>query len=178
MNNKLTHIIKACLQLDYSAQKELYDLSVDRLYYAVKRYVKEPYFIENILQDTFIKIFKHLDTYDPEKGAFSTWSNTIAIREALLHLRKKSLEFVPLENMHLDFAGDLDPILAKMDADEIITLIDKIPAKYKIIFNLYEIDGYSHKEIAEMIKITTSTSRSYLTRAKKMIQQEIGFCVN
>lgn len=142
------------------------------------RYVNDPYFVENILQDVFIKIFKNLDSYDSEKGAFSTWSNTIAIRESLNHLRKKRLDFIPLDNVHLDFTGNLDPLLANMEAEELLALIKKIPAKYQVIFNMYEIDGYSHKEIAEIINITKSSSRSYLSRAKKMTQQEIGFCVN
>jgi len=144
----------------------------------VVRYVNDPYFVENILQDVFIKIFKNLDSYDSEKGAFSTWSNTIAIRESLNHLRKKRLDFIPLDNVHLDFIGNLDPLLANMEAEELLALIKKNPAKYQVIFNMYEIDGYSHKEIAEIINITKSSSRSYLSRAKKMIQQEIGFCVN
>lgn len=178
MKKDIVHIIKACLQLDPAAQKELYLLHVDRLYYTVARYVQNSFFIENILQDIFVKIFKQLKSYDATKGAFTTWSNTIAIRESLNHLRKNQLEFVPLENDQLDFVGNIDPLLANMEAQDLLNLIQRIPTKYQLIFNLYEIDGYNHNEIAAMLKITASTSRSYLTRAKKMIQQEIGFCVN
>jgi len=178
LKNKIAHIIKACLRLDPDAQKQLYLLHVDRLYFTISRYVHDKFFVENILQDVFLKIFKQLKTYDAAKGAFTTWSSTIAIRESLNHLRKNRLEFVPLENNQLDFVGNIDPLLANMEAEELLNIIKRIPTKYQLIFNLYEIDGYAHNEIATLLNITASSSRSYLARAKKMIQQEIGFCVN
>lgn len=178
MAKEIQHIIKACLQFDATAQKKLYDLSVDRLYFTVSRYINDNFFVENVLQDVFIRIFNQLDKYNATKGAFSTWSGTIAIRVSLNFLRKKRLAFVPIENDHLDFIGHLDPMLSKMEIDELFQLIRSIPEKYQIIFMLYEVDGYVHKEIAEMLEITEGTSRSYLARAKKLIQEKIGFCVN
>lgn len=169
------HIIEACQRKELSAQEQLYTFYVDRLYYTVLRYVSDRYYIENIVQDVFLKIFKHISHYDPSKASFSTWVKVIAIREAINHCKKKSISFSPIED-----AGDLsrdDAVatgLAQLKAADILSVIAKIPDKYRIIFNLYEIDGYSHQEIADFLGITDSTSRSYLSRAKSMIQVQLN----
>lgn len=177
MKNEVQIVIDNCLHKDTKAQRELYDLYVDRLYYVVYRYVSDTYYIENILQDVFLKVFNKIETFDANKASFSTWINTIAIRESLNHIRKKKLDFVPIENSIHDVSASVDPLIAKMDAQELMYLIASIPDKFRIVFNLYEVDGYSHKEIEEMLNITASTSRSYLTRAKKHIQSTIRLTV-
>lgn len=177
MNQSLEHIIKACLQKDQRAMRALYDLFVDRLYFVCRRYVRDKYYIENILQDVFLKAFKALDRFDPIKASFNTWITTIAIRESLNHIRKNKIEFSPIDEK-LQVSANVDPLLLEMDTEELLAVIDTLQEKYKIIFNLYEVDGYSHSEIAAMLGINISTSRSYLARAKKMIQKEIKFCLN
>lgn len=168
------HIIKACQRNELSAQEQLYAFYVDRLYYTIFRYVNDAYYIENIVQDVFLKIFNHIARYDPSKASFSTWIKVIAIREAINHCKKKAMQFAPIEE-----ATDLsqDPAiangLAELKAADILAMIAKIPDKYRIIFNLFEIDGYSHQEIGDFLDITESTSRSYLTRAKKMIKVQL-----
>ncbi len=174
MADKIYHIIKACLRKNSVAQKELYDRYVDRLYYTAIRYVDDSFYVENILQDVFLKVFTRLESFDPSKASFTTWINTITIRECLNHLRKNNLHFEALDNHANELADNIDPLLLQMEAEEILGLILRIPQKYRTIFNLYEIDGYSHNEISQMLSINTSTSRSYLTRAKKLIQQEIS----
>lgn len=174
MKNDINNIIINCLRRDINAQRALYDLYVDRLYYVVYRYVNDTYYIENILQDVFLKTFNKLETFDSNKASFTTWINTIAIRESLNHLRKKKLTFVPYEEVTKDISAEIDPIISKMDAQELMYLIATIPEKLRIVFNLYEIDGYNHNEIETMLGIKASTSRSYLTRAKAHIQSVIG----
>jgi len=178
LTNEINNIINNCLRKDINAQRALYDLYVDRLYYVVYRYVSDPYYIENILQDVFLKALNKLDTFDSNKASFSTWINTIAIRESLNHLRKKKLIFIPFEESTKDISADIDPLIAKMEAQELMYLIASIPEKLRIVFNLYEVDGYSHKEIENMLDITASTSRAYLTRAKKHIQSIISLNVS
>lgn len=178
MKKDINIIISNCLHGDYIAQRKLYDLYVDRLYYVIYRYVNDPYYIENILQDVFLKTFKNLDTFDSSKASFTTWITTIAIRESLNHLRKKKLTFVSFEDSVKDISTEIDPILSKMEAQELMYLIASIPEKLRIVFNLYEVDGYSHKEIEIMLGITASTSRAYLTRAKKHIQSVISLNIS
>lgn len=176
MSNSIEHIISACLRNEASAQKELYHLYVDRLYYTVLRYINDTYVVENVLQDVFIKIFTKLDTYDPTKGAFSTWSTTIAIRESLNHLRKRKLIFEPLDKVQV--SSNIDSVISSMNVDDLLEIIKRLPTKYQVIFNMHVIDGYSHVEIEKMININQNTSRSYLSRAKKMLQKEIELHLN
>lgn len=173
MEAKLQHIITACLRKEESAMRAIYDRYVDRLYYVVKRYVKEDFHIENILQDTFLKVFNKIDSFDAQKGSFNTWITTIAIRESLNHLRKSKMDIMPLDDASTWVSADVDPLLTQLELEDLMIRVNAIPEKYGIIFKLYEVDGYDHKEIAEMLGIGTSTSRSYLTRAKKMLQEEI-----
>jgi len=164
-------IIEACQHFDPKAQKQLYDLFVDRLYFIVLRYTNDKYYIENILQDTFLKIFNNISRYDHTKGAFTSWIKVIAIRESINHLRKNKIVFSPLTIVE-NTTFNVVETFSKMNVEEILHYVSKIPDKYRVIFNMYEIDGYKHREIAETLGISEGTSRAYLTRSKKMIKKE------
>jgi len=168
------NIIKACQRNELSAQEELYQFYVDRLYFVIYRYVNDKYFIENILQDVFLKVFINISGFDKNKASLTTWIKRIAINESINYCKKRKLEFVPLQEVSLKASGaSKELVLSKLQAEDILKLINKIPEKYRLIFNLFELDGYSHKEISIMLEINKSTSRSYLTRAKQMIQKEL-----
>ncbi len=176
MNQDLKHIILGCQRKEYKAQRSLYMLFVDRLYFVIFRYVNDAFYTQNILQDVFFKAFKSIEKYDANKSAFNTWITTIAIRESISHCRKRKFDFSPVEELHLPYS-ESDNIISKLEAEDILKTIAGISDKYRVIFNLYEIDGYSHKEIAAMLDITVSTSRSYLTRSKQQIQTKLsGIC--
>lgn len=173
--SSIKHIIKGCKNREEKAQQLLYSLYVDKLYFVVCRYVNDTFYIQNILQDVFIKIFNHIDSYDESKASFLTWAKTIAVRESINHCKKRNINFTPIDsidNSILYVSATL--ALSKLAVEDLLNIIAKIPIKYRTIFNLYEIDGYSHDEIAQLLQITASTSRSYLTRAKKMVQEEIN----
>lgn len=170
----IQHIIKACRRRDEKAQQMLYSLYVDKLYFVVSRYTTDQYYIQNILQDVFIKIFVNISKYDEKKASFLTWAKTIAVRESLNHCKKKNLQFESIDHLENSIQYVSATLaLSKLAAEDILAIIAQIPTKYRTIFNLYEIDGYTHKEIATLLNITESTSRSYLTRAKKMVQEEM-----
>jgi len=173
LSQNLKHIIAACRRKEQKAQKTLYSLFVDRLYFTIFRYVNDPFYAQNILQDVFFKAFKNIDSYDSNKAAFNTWITTIAIRESISHCRKRKIEFSPVEKTKIQYT-DNENALSKLKAEDLLKTISEIPDKYRMIFNLYEIDGYSHKEIAEMLGISLGTSRSYLTRAKQQIQMKLA----
>lgn len=166
-------LIEACRRGVVSAQRELYDRYVDRLYHVILRYVKDTHYAENVLQDVFLKVFNNIQTYETQKGAFNTWVNTIAVREAINHCKKRKPVFEPIESTSPFNCSRQALILFILQAEEIMFIIGQIPLKYRIIFNLYDIDGYTHREIANLLEISESTSRSYLARAKGMIQQKV-----
>ncbi len=146
---------------------------VDRLYYTVIRYISDKHEVENVLQEVFIKIFGKLEQYDVNKGAFITWASIIAIRESINHLRKRKIRFEPIEKA--SFVYQKESIYSDMEMEDLLKLISRLPEKYQIIFNMHEIDGYTHVEIEQMIQINQNTSRSYLSRAKQLLQKEIEF---
>ena len=172
-NEKIQKLVKACKKREFKAQRMLYDTYVDTMYYVVKRYVNDEYYIANIVQDIFLKIFNNIDKYDSIKGAFSTWINTIAVRETINHLKKQKNFMVYNQNLKVVKSTE-EGILDKLNADDILEVLSSIHEKYRTVFNLYEIDGFSHKEIAEILGITDSSSRTYLTRAKKILQERIN----
>lgn len=170
----MKELIKACQQCDPAAQKLLYERHVDRLYYTIFRYVKNQFDVENLLQDVFLKIYNNIFSFDKSKGSFITWSATIAIRTALNHCKKAKFDFSFIED-HLALENEIIVLpLQNLAAQDLLNLINSIEDKYRVIFNLYEIDGYKHDEIAKMLNIKASTSRSSLTRAKKLIIEKIA----
>ena len=173
MKKDLSHIIKACQRKEKKAQQSLYNLFVDRLYYVVLRYVNDTFYTQNVLQDVFFKAFKNIDSFDEKIASFNTWITTIAIRESISHCRKKSFDFSPIENMNIP-TSDLENILSQLQAEELLKVIAKIPDKFRVVFNLYEIDGFKHHEIAEILGISEGTSRSYLTRAKQQLRKKLA----
>jgi len=95
------------------------------------------------------------------------------IRESLSYCRKLKHNYSPIEDAYM-LSSDLVSVLSQLEAQEILNMISQLPEKYRVIFNLYEIDGYSHKEIASFLDINESTSRSYLTRSKQLMKNKIA----
>ena len=165
--------IQAAMRGDRKSQQYIYEKYARMLMSVCRRYNLSGIQPVDILQDSFIEIFKHLEKYDPAKGKFENWITTITIRTAIKVARKNnkhtSLEIDQVFNLPITEESALD----KMSADELMEIIDCIPAGYKEIFNLYVIDGYSHKEIGELLDMKESTSRSKLMRARDMIGKQI-----
>lgn len=124
-----------------------------------------------IVNDSFMKVLERLDTYDTSKP-FKTWYVRIIVNTAIDGYRKKSKE-KHLMNADMDFddEGKEPEIETELSANDILALFSYLPDIYKLTFNLYEIEGYDHKEIGRILGISSSTSRSYLTRAKKLLRQ-------
>ena len=124
-----------------------------------------------IVNDSFMKVLERLDTFDTSKP-FKTWYVRIIVNTAIDGYRKKSKEKY-LMNIDMDFddEGKEPDIETELSANDILALFSYLPDIYKLTFNLYEIEGYDHKEIGRILGISSSTSRSYLTRAKKLLRQ-------
>lgn len=127
----------------------------------------------DVLQDAFMMIFKNFHMYDVSKGVLDAWIKRVTINVALQH--NKSQKIYPIEineEVVTKSSGDANA-LDHLSAEEIIALVAKLPTQYRTVFNLYVIDGFSHKEIGEKIGISESTSRSNLSRAKTILKENI-----
>lgn len=163
------YLLDMCIKNDRKAQSMLYKKYAGRLFGTCLRYTTGREEAQDILQESFIKIFKHLDQYSG-LGSLEGWMKRIVIRTAIQNYRKKNrnLKFEPLPEVENDDWVFSD-ILERISADEIIRYMQDLPDGYRIVMNLYAIEGYSHKEIAEMLNISEGTSRSQLTRARKYL---------
>jgi len=135
------------------------------------RYVRNRAEAEDVLQESYIKIFKELRTYDSNKAQFSTWSNRVVINTCLMHLRKKNV-LRDFDNI-IDFSSKLTVdanAVDRLSLQDLTNFITQLPKGYRTVFNMYVIDGFKHPEIAEQLNIAVSTSKTQLMKARKMLQ--------
>lgn len=170
--DQLNKIVRGCQEHDPAAQRELYDLFKNRMYGLCLRYAGNSSDAQDILQDGFIKVFEKIQQFG-YKGAFEGWIRKIMVNTALekyrLHYRLVSVEDNPLAN---EPEEDRD-IAADIDAEELIRIIQELTPRYRIVFNMYALEGYSHKEISEKLNISEGTSKSNLSRARAILQNRI-----
>jgi RNA polymerase sigma factor (sigma-70 family) len=165
-------LIAACKEKSRNAQRQLYDLMANRLYHTCKRYLKHEHEIEEVLADTFYTIFTKLDQLK-EVGAFEAWARRIAVNFCLSALRKKGnmtayLEELPHEPpMHFVHPNGLGE-------KDLLKLLDKLPEGCRMVFNLFAIEGYSHKEIAALLHISEGTSKSQLSFSKSKLRSLVN----
>jgi RNA polymerase sigma factor (sigma-70 family) len=166
---KDTALVEKCKQGDRKAMETLYHQYHPKMRGLCVRYAKTEFEIEDILQEAFIKIFINIKNFN-NLGSFEGWMKRIVVNTAI-NSYWKNLSF----NTHLNFENveesNMDPveIADRLSVDELHQVIAKLPEGYRFVFNMFAIDGYSHKEIADMLCITESSSRSQYTRAKKHI---------
>ncbi len=135
-----------------------------------RRYVKTTEDAEEVLSNGFVKVFKNIKSFEG-KGSFEGWIRKIMVNEALNYIRYQKNLFVETGDDWPEHAHDeLDE---QNDAKEVMDLIDQLPVGYKTVFNLYAIEGYPHKEIASMLGISEGTSKSQLSKARKLLQDRI-----
>lgn len=128
---------------------------------------------EDVLQDAFIKVFDNIDKFQ-FKGSFEAWIRRIVINTALKNYQRKHFhqEKMGLEMEAIDLPVE-PSIFAHLDEEALLDLIARLPDGYRVVFNLYAIEGYSHKEIAEMMNIKEGTSRTQLLKARKWLQAQV-----
>jgi len=165
--------LEACINGNRKAQKQLYEKYAPRLFGTCLRYAKNTTDAEDILQEGFIKIFKYLNDFRNE-GHFEGWMRKIMVTTALNFYKRKSLlnRNIDLENINPVSVTEPDAI-SILSKEELLSLIHQLPNGYRIVFNLYSIEGYSHKKIGEMLGISINTSKSQLARARISLQQKI-----
>ena len=163
-------LIKGCTRRDRSAQKHLYDLYSARMYALCYRYVKDSMDAEDVLVTAFTKILDRIDQYKGQ-GSFEGWIRRIMVNEALTFLRRNRSMYVETDLEEADREPDYESISDHLEVEELMDLIQELPSGYRIVFNLFAIDGYSHKEIAGQLGISENTSKSQLSRARVFLQK-------
>ncbi len=167
-------LIKACIREDAASQKEIYARFSGRMLGVCHRYARNGADAEDILQDAFIKVFDKIHQFKFE-GSFEGWIRKIVINTALkkYSVRRYEKEVVGYEIKDRDESGMEPSAYSHLTQKEIMDLINNLPDGYRVIFNLYVIEGYQHDEIAEMLGIQPGTSRSQLVKARNMLQKQI-----
>lgn len=164
--------IRLLKQGNPKAQKECFEEHAGRLLSVARRYAPKHWDPLDIVQDSFMRIFNKIHLFDENKGSFNAWTAKIVINISLDQL-KKSMKIVDGGQLVLDEPIDSFNVLDKLTIDEIMAAIDKLPDLHKQVFSLFEIEGYNHREIAELLKIKEVTSRSNLFRAKQKLEELI-----
>lgn len=161
---------KACQTGDSEYQEQLFYRYSESLLSTCMRYMGNKSDAEDILHDAFILIFERIHQYQPDKGSLKNWLITICVNQCLKKI-KRAKQHLTLES--IAEITSLHSIEADMNYDELYQLILSLPMPYRTVVNLYLIEGYSHKEIADILDVKDSSSRSILTRAKQMLQEKI-----
>lgn len=166
-------IIEGCTKGKGRAQEDLYNLFADEMFAVCLYYSRDYAEAEDTLHEGFMKVYKNISSLKGE-GALKSWVRRIMINTALEKYRKKNPlylldqeEFRELEDI------DRENILSNISADELMQMIQALTPQYRMVFNLYALEGYSHKEIATMLGISEGTSKSNLARARAILQKKV-----
>ncbi len=164
-------ILQGCLHNQPVAQRELYNRFSPKMLAVCYRFAHNREDAEDMLQEAFIKVFSQIHTFQ-NKGAFEGWIRRIIVHTCINHLKKNKRfnESVDIINANAIQVRE-ESIPSIVQAKQIVECIRLLPIGYRTVLNLYAIEGYSHKEIADMLDIEESTSRSQYTRAKQMLEE-------
>ena len=165
-------LIVGCLAGNRRMQEELYRRFSTRMYAVCQRYAGNAEEAEDILQEGFIKVFKKLDSFRSE-GSFEGWVRRIFVNTAIEHFRRKRYLMPVTEKEENTIEGKYLSVLDDLAARDIMALVQELSPGYRTVFNMYVVEGYTHKEIADMLGISEGTSKSQLSRAKVILQDMV-----
>jgi len=172
LTDNLENIIKGCIAGKSTSRELLYKMFANKMWGVCLRYAKDYDEAKDILQEGFIKAFEKIEQFEG-RGHFEGWLRKIMVNTALAEYRKK--RYLHLETEHASNNSDesFEHIECNIAAAELLEIIQELPSQYKLVFNLFAIEGYSHKEIAELLKISEGTSKSNLSRARNILQKKV-----
>ncbi|WP_281540985.1 RNA polymerase sigma factor [Maribacter aestuarii] len=164
-------LIKKAIAGNNDAQQRLYSKHAPKMLGVCRQYIKDVHFAEDVMVQGFLKMFRKLHTFNHE-GSFEGWVRRIMIRESISYLRKQQFVVYDDEVFQNNQGSEVSQSM-DLDTEHIQQLIDGLPQGYKMVFILYAVEGYKHAEIADMLSITESTSKSQLFKARKMLQEKL-----
>ncbi len=169
--NNEKQLIKKARAGNPEAQKQMYEKHAPKMLGVCRQYIKDLQFAEDVMVGGFLKVFTNLDSFG-FKGSFEGWIRKIMVRESISHIRKQ--QFVVYDNdIYERNEVDSISISSELDVEHVQMLIDSLPQGYKIVFVLYVVEGYKHQEIAKLLQISESTSKSQLFKARKVLQEKL-----
>ena len=169
-DSQLTDLCKA---KDELAQKALYDKYANKMMRTCLRYLNDEMEAEDAMIDGFMKVFSKIDTFEYRgKGSLEGWVKRIMVNESLMLLRKRKMDQVEIEKVH-DLSSNNETIESQLMEETIVDVIQQLPNGYRTVFNMYVIEGYSHKEIGERLNISENTSKSQLSKARASLSKSL-----
>jgi RNA polymerase sigma factor (sigma-70 family) len=165
-------IIAGCRQEKASFQEKLYELYSRRMMAVCMRYTKSRFEAEDIFHEAFVKVFKNINAFNG--GSFEGWMRRIFVNTAINHYHKnqryqEQMDYSTVE----EIIPTNDDIISNISGQELVALINQLPEGYNLVFNLYVVEGYNHREIAEMLNIAEGTSKSQLAKAKSHLKKTL-----
>ena len=169
---QLEEIIYKCREGNSGAQTALYRLFSAKMYGVCLRYAKDTGDAEDILQEGFLRVFTKINQFE-FKGSFEGWMRRIMVNTALEKFRKQD-RLYPVEEMKIYESTEfVEETISSITAGDLMRIIQELPPRYRMVFNLFAIEGYSHLEIGEMMNISEGTSKSNLSRARVILQKSV-----
>jgi len=166
----LNELVKQCAKNDRKAQGEIYQLFSGKLFSICLKYSKNKQEAQDNFQDGFITIFNKIGQFK-FKGSFEGWLKRVMVNTILLKYRQKNVLNLVTEEIPDEVIVDIDD--DEVSLDFLLNLIQELPDRYRMVFNLYVLDGFSHKEVSKMLQIAEGTSKSNLARARAILKQKI-----
>ncbi|MEZ4844057.1 MAG: sigma-70 family RNA polymerase sigma factor [Bacteroidia bacterium] len=161
-------LIRACIKENREAQGLLYKKYANKMFAVCMRYCNSREEAEDVLQDGFIKVFDKISKYRGD-GSFEGWIRTIMVNTSLRSWDKRAMKFEPGNIDDIAEPAVDEKVLSNIGAKDIMDMLARLPEGYKVVFNLFAIEGYSHKEIGEILNVNESTSRSQYARARQSL---------
>ncbi len=168
---KIEELIKQCIKNNRAAQNELFRMYKDTLYFTSLKYCRNNVDAEDNLHDAFIIIFQKIKTYK-NKGSFEGWMKRITIYKAIDKYKTQKPVNIEINDDILKDNLEVE-VKEELSLETLLKLIQELPDQYRLVFNLYQLDGFSHKEIATLLNISESTSKSNYHRAKLILREKI-----
>ncbi len=165
-------LVSACRRFEKRAQEQLFKKYAPSMLALCRRYTGNLHDAEDVMLEGFMKVFQKIGQYQGS-GSFEGWIKRIMINEALGFLRKNKSMYVETDIEELEEKPELDRLYTALEVEDLISMIDGLPPGYRIVFNLYAIEGFSHREIGRKLGISENTSKSQLSRARALLRKKL-----
>ena len=165
-------LIEQCVNKEANAQQELYRIFAPKLFGVCLKYCSNKTIAEDLFQESFITIFNKIHQFK-HKGSFEGWAKRITINTVLQHYKKQQFHQPIIDDIITDDLEEIEIDNTDINLNYLLELIQELPNQYRLVFNLFVMDGYSHAEIAEAINISIGTSKSNLSRAKQLLRKKL-----
>jgi len=166
----ISSILEGCIRGDAKCQRQLYELYCEEAFGICRRYARNDQEAEDMLQSAFFNVYKYLKTYEG-RGSFSAWIRKVIVHNCLAYLKQHRQMYRNIEiSDQYEMVERIHPTTSHLEKEDLLKMIQQLPDGYRQVFNLFAIEGYSHREIAAKLGIAESTSRSQLTKARRILR--------